>query len=133
METKQKPPGIDAYRKTELKTANRETILLMLYAGAIRFLKGAIEAAEAKDLAERNRLTSKAQGIITELRSVLDFKISPEIATELDRLYDFVSMRLVSATIEHNPEHLKEALRVLQTLHTAWEEAVASLKKQKEG
>jgi flagellar secretion chaperone FliS len=133
MNPKPKTSSLDSYRKTEVTTANRETILLMLYAGAIRFLKGALEAGERKDLAERNLLTSKAQSIVNELRSVLDFKIGGEIATELDRLYAFVTSRLISATIEHNADHLREALKVLESLHTAWEEAVASLKKQKEG
>ncbi len=133
MITKPKTPGVDAYRKTQATTANRETILLMLYAGAIRFLKGAIEAGERKDLAERNRLTARTQDIVHELRSVLDFKIDGGIASELERLYTFVTSRLVSATLEHNIGHLREALKVLETLNSAWEEAIASLKKQKEG
>ncbi len=133
MNPKPKTTGIDSYRKTAVTTASRETVLLMLYAGAIRFLKGALEAAERKDLAERNRLVSRTQSIVSELRSVLDFKIGGTIATELDRLYAFVTSRLVTATIEHNSDHLREALKVLETLHNAWEEAVASLRKQKEG
>lgn len=133
MNPKPKPQGIDRYRRTEVLTANRETILLMMYAGAIRFLKGAMEAAGVPDIAERNRLTTKVQDIVNELRAVLDFQIGGEIAHELDRLYAFVSSKLVSATVQNNPDHLQEALKVLETLHTAWEEAVASLKKQKEG
>ena len=133
MEQKPKTSGIDSYRKTAVTTASRETILLMLYAGAIRFLKGAIEAAERKDIAERSRLIAKVQAIVTELRSVLDFKIGGDIAIELDRLYAFVTTRLVSATIQQNTDHLREALKVLETLQIGWEEAVASLKKQKEG
>jgi flagellar secretion chaperone FliS len=130
---KPKPNAIDSYRKTEVLTANRETVLLMLYAGAIRFIKTAIGAAEKKDLAVRNEQTLKAQNIVNELRAVLDFKIGGEIALELERLYSYVSSRLVSATIENNADHLKDALRVLETLNSAWEEAIASLKKQKEG
>src|SRR5688572_18466590 len=126
-------PGIDRYRITEITTANRETILLMMFGGAIRFLKGAMEASDKNDIAERNRQTTKVQSIVSELRAVLDFNIGGELALELDRLYDFVSSRLISATVENKPEHLKDALRVLETLHIAFEEAVASLKKQKEG
>ncbi len=133
MEQKSKTSGIDSYRKMAVTTASRETILLMLYAGAIRFLKGSIEAAERKDIAERSRLIAKVQAIVTELRSVLDFKIGGDIAIELDRLYAFVTTRLVSATIQQNTDHLREALKVLETLQIGWEEAVASLKKQKEG
>jgi flagellar biosynthetic protein FliS len=65
-------PAHKAYRRTEVLTANRETILLMMYAGAIRFLKGAIEAGEKGDTAERNRLVSRVQTIVGELRATLD-------------------------------------------------------------
>jgi flagellar secretion chaperone FliS len=132
MTMKPKLQGIDSYRKTEVTTANRETVLLMMYAGAIRFLKSALEAFDRNDIAERNRHTTRVH-IVSELRAVLDFNIGGEIATELDRLYAFVSSRLVTATVQNNRDHLKDALKVLETLHIAWEEAVASLKKQKEG
>ena len=120
-----------AYKRTEVLTANRETILLMMYAGAIRFLKGAIEAGTRGDIAERARLVTRTQGIVSELRSTLDFKVGGEIAQNLDRLYGFVTNRLMAGSLENDLGKLEEALGVLNTLHEAWEQAVASLRKEK--
>jgi flagellar protein FliS len=136
MQEPKKTPGrrfpVDIYRKTEVMTANRETILLMMYAGAIRFLKQAIEAEERSDVAERGRLVGRTQEIVNELRSTLNFEVGGEIATQLDQLYIFVTDRLIQGNIEKNVTPLKEALSVLSTLNSAWEEAIAALKKGKE-
>ena len=49
--------SMEAYKKTEVSTANRETILLMLYSGAIRFLKSAIAASEKSNIQETGVLS----------------------------------------------------------------------------
>lgn len=122
---------LDAYRKTEVMTANKETILLMMYAGAIRFLRRAIEASEKEDYPEKGRLVGKTQEIITELRSTLNFEIGGEIAIDLERLYLFISQRLLQGTLDKKTDALQDALKILLTLNDAWEKAVDSLKKEK--
>lgn len=123
--------GADAYKKTDVMTANRETILLMMYAGAIRFLKKAIEAHEKNEVAEKLTAIQRTQDIINELRATLNFEVGGEIATSLSSLYDFVLDRLIQATIEKKVEHLQEALSILNTLNTAWEEAVATVRRER--
>jgi flagellar secretion chaperone FliS len=121
--------GIDAYKKAEILTANRETILLLLYQGAIRFLQQAIAADEREDLSEKVRLIGRTQDIVTELRATLDFKTGGELAENLDGLYGFVTHRLTEATLRQDSTFLKEALQVLVTLNSGWEQAIASLRK----
>jgi flagellar secretion chaperone FliS len=118
------------YRNTEILTANREAILLMLYEGAVRFLKQAIQATEAKDIPEKSRLIGRVQDIINELKATLNHKDCGELAESLRALYDFITDRLVEGTKENNVNKLKEALVVLTTLHNAWHQAIASLKKE---
>jgi flagellar secretion chaperone FliS len=125
-----KKQKFETYRKTEVLTANRETLLLMMYAGAIRFLKGAITAAEKNDLPEKNRLVMRTQQIISELRATLNFEAGKDIALRLETLYGFITRQLMQATSDKTVEPLKESLEILNTLHTAWEEAIASLKKE---
>ena len=122
---------IDTYRKTDITTANRETILLMMYAGGIRFLKQAMQAAENNDLAEKNRLVGKAQQVVSELRATLNFEVGGQIASRLETLYHFITERLMTATAEKTIEPLREALEILLTLNSAWEEAIASIRKEK--
>ena len=129
MKSRDKNP-FEAYRKTEVVTANRETILLMLYAGAIRFLKGAIKRSEEGNVGESTRLISKTQEIVNELRCSLNFEAGGEIAKNLDDLYAYITQRLIESNLDKNTQYLRDALSVLETLHSAWEQAVGSLKQK---
>ena len=122
---------LETYRKTEVNTANPETILLMMYAGAMRFIKKAIDAAEKGDIAERGRQIAKTQEIVTELRSTLNFEVGGEIARTLELLYAYISQRLGQAGLENNIDHLKEVLGILTTLNEGWEQAVANIRKDR--
>ena len=121
----------EAYRKTDVMTANRETILLMMYAGAIRFLKAAIEASDTNNLPEKSKMIDKTQGIILELRSTLNFDVGGDIARSLELLYAFISQRLIQASSPGIVDPLKEALAILVTLNEGWEQAIANLRKEK--
>lgn len=129
--TKKYGKSLEAYRKTDIMTANRETILLMMYGGAIRFIKAAIDASEKKNIEEKCRMIGKVQGIITELRSTLNFEVGGEIAHTLENLYGFISQRLILATSAETTDPLKEALGIITTLNEGWEAAVESLRKER--
>jgi len=122
---------LESYRRTDLMTANRETILLMMYGGAMRFLKQAIEAGEANDFILMNKMVAKTQEIVNELRSTLNFEVGGDIAKNLEMLYGFVSDRLLQGCLEKQVKPLGEALGIIQTLNEAWEQAIASLKKER--
>jgi flagellar protein FliS len=121
----------ESYRKADIMTANRETILLMMYEGAIRFLKQAIDAAEHQNLVDQRRLIGKSQGVVNELRATLNFEKGQEIASNLESLYDFITNRLIRGSLENSVQPLNEALKVLETLHFAWQEAIQSLRKER--
>lgn len=123
--------SLEAYRKTDIMTANRETILLMMYAGAIRFMKAAIEASDKKNIEEKCRMIGKVQGIVTELRSTLNFEAGGELAHTLENLYGFISQRLILATSSETTEPLKEALGIITTLNEGWEAAIETLRKER--
>jgi len=121
---------LDCYRKTEILTANRETILLMMYTGAIRFLKQSIEATEQKNEVLRMKYISKTQEIIDELRATLNHSIGGELAGNLESLYQYCSKCLAQGNLKRDTKPLKEALDILFTLNGAWEEAINSIKNQ---
>ena len=126
------PSGINQYRKTDIMTASKETILLMLYGGAMRFLKRAIEFAEKKDNPERNRYILRTQEIINELRSTLNFELGGEIAQNLDGLYSYITKRLSETMLENKNEYLEECLKILVTLNEGWEQAAEQQKRERE-
>ena len=112
-------------------TANRETILLMMYGGAMRFLKQGIEAGEAQDFILMNRMVTKAQEIVNELRSTLNFEVGGDIAKNLESLYAFITERMLQGCLDRQVKPLTEALGIIQTLNEAWEQAIASLRKER--
>lgn len=117
------------YKQTSIQSASREKLLLMLYEGAIKFLKKAIIAAEQKQIAERGMNIGRAYDIVLELNNTLDHKVGGEIARNLEQLYMFITEQLTKANITGDPQYLRNSLKILETLYEGWQKAVEQLKK----
>ena len=68
--------------------------------------------------------------------SSLSFDPNPEVARNLYSLYDFIKYKLIQANIKHDPTMIDDAVDILKTLKSAWEEAIviaAKERKEKEG
>ncbi|MEY4617072.1 MAG: hypothetical protein RJB66_2032 [Pseudomonadota bacterium] len=117
------------YKTTAVVSASREKILLMLYEGAIKFVKRAIKAIEEKNIAERGINIGRACDIVMELNNTLDHKVGGDISKNLEQLYNFVTDQLTNANITGDPKHLHDALKILETLNEGWIQAVEQLKK----
>ena len=94
----------------------------MLYEGAIKFCNKALYGLEQDDYAKVNENLLKAQRIITELRSTLDFKYP--IASEFETVYDYIYRRLVDANIKKDTEILEEALDYIRQMKDTWKEVM---------
>ena len=112
------------YQKTQVVTASREKILLMLYEGAIRFTKQARVAMNDKKVAEKGKAISKATAILSELMATLDFKIGGQLAQDLENLYIFMIDKLIEANVHNKVECLDEVEKLLNTLYTAWKDVI---------
>lgn len=117
------------YKNTAITSASREKILLMLYEGAIKFVKRAIKACEDKSIAERGLNIGRACDIVMELNNTLDHKVGGEISANLEKLYIFITDQLTKANITGDPKYLHDSLKILETLNEAWVQAVEKLKK----
>lgn len=115
------------YKQAQVLTASREKLLIMMYEGAIKFLKQAIEAGTSHDNSERTRLIGRTQDIVSELRSTLNYEASKDIASELDKLYVFISGSLLKALQSLDQKPLEDSLKILVTLNEAWVGAVNNL------
>ncbi|HYX39875.1 MAG TPA: flagellar export chaperone FliS [Oligoflexus sp.] len=113
-----------AYQKTQITTASREKVLLMLYEGAIRFVKHAEVAMLDKKIAEKGKQISKATAIISELMATLDFKVGGQLAVDLENLYVFMIDKLIEGNINNDVECLRTVEQLLRTLHVAWQDVV---------
>lgn len=118
------------YKQTSILSASREQILLMLYEGAIKFTKLAIQAAEQKKIADRGTNIIRAYDIILELQVSLDHKVGGEIAAQLDQLYSYILDQYTKANISGEVEPLKNSVKVLENLFEGWKLAVEKYKKE---
>lgn len=114
------------YQKTQVTTASREKILLMLYEGAIRFTKQARVAMIDKKIAEKGKAISKATAILSELMATLDFKVGGQLAHDLENLYIFMIDKLIEANIQNKTEPLDNVEKLLNTLYSAWKDVIES-------
>lgn len=112
------------YQKTQVTTASREKILLMLYEGAIRFVKHAAAAMRDKKIAEKGKYISKSTAILSELMATLDFQAGGQLAVDLENLYVFMIDKLIEGNISNNVECLVVVEDLLKTLYAAWKDVV---------
>ena len=113
------------YLETQILTASREQLLLMLYDGALRFCDQGREALQAKAFEQAHEALIRAQRIVIELWCALNPDVSPDLGKSLGGLYSFAYLRLVHANVHHEAAAIDEAIGVLRTLREAWGEAVA--------
>jgi flagellar protein FliS len=117
------------YKNTSIQSASREKLLLMMYEGAIRFVKQAITAAEQKKIADRGTNIGRAYDIILELNNTLDHGVGGEIASNLEQLYMYMTDQLTQGNLSGDPQHLRNCLKILETLYDGWAKAIEQLKK----
>ncbi|MGB9885476.1 MAG: flagellar export chaperone FliS [Moorellales bacterium] len=111
-----------AYQENQVQTQPQEKLVLMLYEGALRFIKQAQEAVAAKKYDQTSYFLGRAQDILSELMLTLNLEVG-EIAHRLYALYDFMYRHLVQANLRKDPQMMAEVYRLLSELRDTWEEA----------
>ena len=122
--------GAGQYKQTQVLTASRGQVLIMLYEAAIRNVKKATMAMEKGNMAEKGMAIGKVHDIVLELSHSLNFDAGGDIARDLERLYNFMVEQLLKANIENSQAALKSVQDCLQTLLEGWREAVAQFEKE---
>lgn len=112
--------AFQAYKKAQVQTADQGTLLIMCYDRAINFLKQAREAIVSQDTGKQNEMLTKAQNILWELASCLNFEAG-EIAYNLDSLYNYMIRRLVDAQYRSSVAMVDEVLGHLQEMKKSWQ------------
>ena len=124
---------LNAYRKTSVTTASKEQVLIMLYEGAIKYLKKASECCHKNDLNGKGIAVGKAHDIVNELSNTLDFQVGGEIAKNLERLYAFITDQIIQGNLENNAQRFDHACKLMENLLEGWKGAVAQLQAEKIG
>lgn len=97
-------------------------LTLMLYDGAIRFVREAIDHIQAGRWPEKGRAVESAFECISELRRGLNREEGGEMVDTLDRMYDMLSTKLTLGNASRDIGQFEQVIRSLQSLRTAWSE-----------
>jgi flagellar protein FliS len=112
----------NTYQEVAIQTASPAKLVVMLYEGAIRFLNQSITAIQTKDLNLKRQSVDRAVAVIQHLQSTLDMGQGEEVAADLDRLYTYITSRVLDASGKLEVAPLEEAIKLLTVLLSGWEE-----------
>jgi flagellar protein FliS len=112
--------GFAAYRDTAVTTQSKGRLIVLLYDGAIKFMKLAIKELQAGDYEAKGQYIGRAQDIINELNAVLDMDTGGEVAVNLRKLYCFMNERLSQANIKRDPQIIREVITLMEELNQSW-------------
>lgn len=116
-------PGAYAqYNNNKILTASPAELTLMLYDGAIKFNNIAISAIEGKDVAKAHTNIMKVQKIVDYLRQTLDMQYP--VAQDFERIYVYLSKRLMEANMKKDKEILEEVNIHLRSLRDTWKDVM---------
>ena len=116
------------YFANQVQTASPEQVLIMLYDGAIRFLREARAAMESGDRIGKLEKKSRAVAILSELSNTLDFEKGGEIAENLDGLYWYMIRELTQVNADDEAKVLDVSENILLELRDAWVQAADQLR-----
>lgn len=109
-----------SYQQHSVMTAPPGRLVVMLYEGAIRFLRRASLAMQHNEITKTNVALQRAEAIINELLSSLNHEKGGEIAGSLRDLYLFCGRYLNEARLEKNHEKIDAVVDLLDELRDAF-------------
>jgi flagellar secretion chaperone FliS len=116
------PNPYQQYRATKVQTAGSVDLVVMLYQGAVKFIRLGIQGMEQDDQKAAHDNLVRAQDIVVELLGSLNREAGGEIASQLSGVYDYCFRRLVIANVKKDPEAAREVLGILRDLGMAWQQ-----------
>jgi flagellar secretion chaperone FliS len=112
-----------AYKRVDLESAPKTQIVERLFDRFARDVEEARTALNAKDIQNKARALSHANQIVLQLKLALDHKAAPAMCANLERLYNFVAMKLTESNIKLTTKPLDQAAKVMAGLGSAFKQA----------
>lgn len=120
MSLNQNQQQYNKYLEAQVKTASPIQLVCMLYDGAIKFSNLALMGIKEGNIEKKTVNIVKTEKIINELRISLNFDKGGEIATNLDKLYDFIYTYLMDANTNDDIAKLEHVIKMLSSLRESW-------------
>lgn len=110
------------YQQNSVMSADRGELTLMLYNGAVKFIKQGMKFTEEKNIEEAHNSIVRAQEIISHLNVTLNMEY--ELSQNLTLLYDYMNRRLMEANVKKEKQILEEVLGLVEDLRATWMQAL---------
>lgn len=115
------------YHAQSVLTASPGQLVLMLFDGALRFLRQAnagfaMPEDDPRRIEVINRNLLKAQAILDELQDSLDKKSGGDFAETMERLYEYHRRHLIQANLRKDPALVIPVEKFIEEIRGAWSE-----------
>ncbi|NEW08837.1 flagellar export chaperone FliS [Paenibacillus sp. SYP-B3998] len=110
------------YQNNQVTTATPGELTLMLFNGAIKFIKQTKVALQEKKMDKANEFNLRVQDIISELIITLDR--SYPISEQLLMMYDYMNHRMIESNINKDGSILDEIEDLFAQFRDVWKEAM---------
>lgn len=121
------PGARNQYLKTQIETASKEQLVVMLFDGIIRFSEQARKAIEANQIEESHHSLMRAQAIVMELICTVDKEKGGEVAGNLMGLHAYAFNCLIVANMKKDLTKIDEVQKIYRQLREGWVGAMDSL------
>jgi flagellar secretion chaperone FliS len=115
----QKYHSIGVHTGVEHATAHR--LIQMLMDGALARIASARGHIQRGQIAEKGEQIGLAVSIVDGLRASLNVEKGGDIAVNLERLYDYITRRLLEANIANDDAALAEVSDLIRELKAGWD------------
>jgi flagellar protein FliS len=109
----------NAYTESTVMTASPEQLVVMLYDGAIRFLRQSAEAMRAGQREHSRQKMGRAEQVIDELNYSLDMSYG-DVPQNLRSIYLFAKRQLIRANLDRDADRIDTVSRMLADLRESW-------------
>jgi flagellar protein FliS len=113
--------GTGQYRQTQVTTVDKGRLIVLLYEGAVKFLREAVKAQEEGDIPAKSGFINRALDIIGELSQSLNMQDGGDIALNLKRIYQFWTDHLLRAKIVRDSQAMDDVIGMMVSLIEAWQ------------
>jgi flagellar protein FliS len=108
------------YQRQRAHDASPVGLVVVLYDGAIEFLRRAKLASQTDNIEARVAASNRVLLIINELARALDHERGGEVAEQLDRFYSTARALLMQANSRSDPAAFDEAIGMFCSVREAW-------------
>lgn len=117
----------EEYLVSSVMTAPPERLHLLVVEAAVRYARIGREAVIEKKFDRAIASLSKARECVTELISGIRTDPNPELADRLKGLFLFCHGAILKGDLEHNPDQIADAIKILEMHRDTWRELIARL------